>query len=164
MMLFPKPRLTRFAQLQPGGLFLMFGERHRMYGLKTAPVDGDHLIVTLGPFQGEHPESHVTDDQHVPVLAYDKAFCVLLPTESSAWSLDGDVRTPPVYLALCEETIYVCTNASRSASGYTPCFVDISSGHALERLPSRAVFTNAWEIVIERQNGQAARLLLPVEN
>ena len=69
MIIRPSMKLTRFAQLEPGELFILLADRQRYHALKTAPNDGSTYMVLLGPFSDGMKESYLVDEQPAPVLS-----------------------------------------------------------------------------------------------
>jgi hypothetical protein len=147
MKLIPTLRVTRFEQLEPGDLFMLFSGEERFYALKTFPAKGgdDARMVVLGPrFVAGDDESFLLSWQASTVLSYGGGFSIVPSTRPEDWFESGDRRVS-VCLAVADEQAYLCTNGGSSRSAYVPRFVNLATG-AVERHLSNAVFTAHWRI------------------
>ena len=147
----PPVNITRFEQLEPGDLFIYMSDRGSCYALKTEKTrDGDPSdILILGPeFPYDAKESALLKWQPTTVVSFGKSYQIILPTNPSAWFLNGDTRTA-ICLAVCGEDVYVCTNGGSSPGRFFQCFVDMKTGRIIEnRLPGISAYTNQWKIAL----------------
>jgi hypothetical protein len=147
--LVPPVTVARFEEIEPGGLFVQFDGRSQCIGLKTArPPDGDrNQFVLLGPeFPDGISESFLVPWESATVVSFGKNYSLLLPSDPSAWFLDGPKRTP-VCIAASGNRAYVCTNGGSSPRDFTPCFVEFETGAIIQRrLPTDAAYTLHWQI------------------
>ena len=151
MEIVPPVRVARFEQLEPGELFIYFDAKQTLYALKTQqPASGDRsAMVLLGPsFIQDIEESFLVPWQPATVLSFGRNFSVLPSLDPTSWSLAGSTRRP-VFLAVADENVYICTNGGPSPQHYLPCFVEVKTGAIIEgRLPGSAAFTATWEIAL----------------
>ncbi len=149
MNIVPALRVTRFEQLAPGELFILFSGSERFYALKTkAPNEhSEPQMVVLGPrFIAGDNESFLLAWQASTVLSYGKDFSVVPSSHPDHWFDEGSRRTP-VCLAISEERAYICTNGAHSPAMFTPRYVEMATGTVEHRL-SNPVFTTHWRIEI----------------
>jgi hypothetical protein len=151
MDIFPKMRVTRFEQLNPGDLFLCLGRDENFYALKTAKQANrdESEMVLLGPtFVHGLAESFILPWDTVTVLSLGTEFTIQLSSDPSVWSPTGPSRKP-VCLAITDEATYICTNGAEGPHRHLPCYVDMKTGAILERrVPGIPAYTNTWQITV----------------
>lgn len=151
MEILPTVQAARFEQLEAGDLFIYFDKKSAFFALKTQQLlsEGRSGMVLLGPkFPEGIMESLLLTWQAATVLSLGKNFSVLPSLDPTAWSTTEPTREP-VWLAVADEKIYVCTNGGPLASRFFPCFVELGTGAVIEgQLPGIVAFTKAWEIVV----------------
>lgn len=143
----PPARVTRFAKLEPGDLFIILDYSATYYAIKTQPVDGDDFFVSLGPTFGESVEEpFLLAGRSATVVSFGKNYSVLLPLEASAWTEKVPERRS-VCLALSSDGTYIRANRGPSPLQANMCYLDVKSGKLTQGLGSGGVaYTTTWEI------------------
>src|SRR5690349_19313202 len=88
MLVAPALAVTRFAQLQPGDLFILPEEEGGFVALKAAAPDGDMLLVPIGPnFPDGLPYPCLVAERAATVISLGKEYSLRLPTRPESWRL-----------------------------------------------------------------------------
>jgi hypothetical protein len=153
MEIIPQARMTKFSDVQPGDLFLYMDGQNKFYAIRTQGPQT--TMVMLGP--SFHPpdvtEAFLFAWDVSTVLSFGKDYSILLPTDAASWVWSGQTRSPPIWLAVAGDSMFICANGGRSSQNYFPCFVDVKTGAILGRsLPGTSVYTNTWEIAVLGNN------------
>ncbi len=167
MEIIPPVRVTRFQQLEIGELFVFTHDNGACLALKMQPQPNQdrNSLVLLGPnFPSGFGESFILDWQPATVISYGKNFSVLLPTDPTDWIMSGNRRIP-VCIAVCGQSVWVCTNGGMSPENFFQCYVELSTGKLAQNgLPDYAAYTNKWEIVLPgAQTSSRPLLKYPLE-
>jgi hypothetical protein len=156
----PSLKVTRFAQLEPGNLFIVpNGDEALVATVAEDPTqNGERLMLTLGPtFPAETNGPSLLRCPGMTVLSLAKAYVLRLPCQPHGW-LDNE-PPPDKYCILVNETsAYWRANFNSGRDrGFKACYIDVATGliQTAGRGPLRqfampsglATFAVAWEIV-----------------
>jgi hypothetical protein len=164
MDVFPKLRVERFHQLKLGELFIFADAAdagERFYAMKVQALESgdDAMMIPLGPqLPAPLDGCYLLQWQAATVLSLGPDFQVVLPSEPSAWSVNGLSRDP-ICLAMSGDQPYVCANSSNHPSMFAPVYVNMKTGEICKRLAGSAVYTNSWAIDIGDGKGRLQRLI-----
>src|SRR5580704_11132718 len=157
MKVVPDLKVTRYAQLKAGELFLYFHENGLSIAVAAAnPVElGDLYIVTLGPkFPAAMtgPTIH-SANRSSSLLSYSSDYVLRLPAGSQAWSSEPPAAGLPC-VAVAQDDTYIRANAAPLGRGFHSCYVSakqgriLGSSNAMQYLPLRdPIFALEWEIL-----------------
>jgi len=161
MKITPELKVTRFAQLKPGELFLYFHDDGASVGLAAKnPVQfGDMSIVSLGPkFLPTVGGPTIDSPQNSPgyrsaLLSYGSDYVLRLPVSSQAWR-SGTPGADLPCIAVAQEDIYIRANCVPPGQEFRPCYVAVKEGKILGSSESRKyfelrdpLFALEWQIV-----------------
>ena len=126
----PALRVTRFAQLDCGDLFLW---RHKEGGcvaiVAADPTQNDHkLILPLGPdFPRDVTGPFFLYPDGITVVSFGKQYVLNLPVQPRGW-----LDTPPPQGTHCilvtEAGVYIRVNRSPNPREFHVCYVDLATG------------------------------------
>ncbi len=159
MQTIPELRVSRFAQLDSGDLFLWrHAERASVGIVATNPIEnGQKLILSLGP---DFPQNVIgpllLDPNGTTVVSFGKEYVLRLPVQPRG-SLDtlpaSDIRC----ILVTETGVHIRVNGGLRPGQFHPCYVDLSTGLIVTRgsgasqefaTPSGIpAFAVQWEIV-----------------
>jgi hypothetical protein len=153
----PDLKVTRYAQLKAGELFLYSHENGFSVAIAAVnPLElGDLYIVTLGP---KFPAAMAGPTIHAPkggssLLSYGIDYVLRLPAGSQAWSSEPPADGLPC-VAVAQEDIYIRANAAPPGRGFHPCYVSakqgriLGSSNVMQYFPLRdPIFALEWEIL-----------------
>jgi hypothetical protein len=133
MNIIPPVRAVRYAQLEPGELFLFMGGAQPTYALKVRKQgDADrNKMVVLGPSFLDAGGPYLLGWQDTTVLSFGKSCSILLSTEPTAWA-PRPLDRSQVCLAIAEEKIFICANGGPSPQHYVSCSVNVATGEIVE--------------------------------
>ena len=126
----PTLTATRFAQLQPGELFLCrHGAGATVALVACDPTDENRkLILPLGPrLPAGMASPTLVDDPGTTVVSFGRAFTVRLPTDPEAWQdQEPDAAVTP--MVLTGNSLFLRCNCDTRVGVFRPCFVDLGDG------------------------------------
>jgi hypothetical protein len=116
----PKLTVTRFAQLQPGDLFIHPYEDGGFVAIKVKAPDGDMLFVPIGPrFPHGLAYPSLLPEPAATVISFGKEYVVRLP---ESWR--SELPPPEKHcIVLAEGGAYVRANFIPRDEGYKPCYI-----------------------------------------
>jgi hypothetical protein len=128
MLLAPGLAVTRFAQLQPGDLFILPYEEGGFVALKVSAPDGDMLMVPIGPsFPDGLPYPCLVAEPASTVISLGKKYALRLPTRPEGWRLAPP--GPQIHcIAVTEEGAFVRASFVPPEDGYKPCYIALETG------------------------------------
>lgn len=126
----PNLKATRFAQLDPGDLFLYCSDAGFSVAMAVLePIDGDKLVLSLGPiFPANLPGPSVQSPGPVrDVLSYGKEYVLMLPCEPQGWT---STEPPPDKhsIVIGAQGVYIRANFALSGMPFHPCYVGLPEG------------------------------------
>ena len=157
----PDLKVTRYAQLKAGELFLYSHENGLSVAIAVAnPLEqGDLYIVSLGPkFPGATtgPTVHSLNGSF-SLLSYGSDYVLRLPALPQAWSWEPPAAGLPC-LGVDQEDIYIRANAAPPGRGFQPCYIspqagsDTGSSSGMQYLELRnPIFALEWEILTSEE-------------
>jgi hypothetical protein len=161
----PSLKVTRFAQLEPGDLFIVpNGDEALVAMVAEDPTqNGEQLMLTLGPtFPAGTTGPSIMRCADMTVLSLAKAYELRLPCQPGGW-LPSEPAPDKNCILVTEHGAYWRANFdSARTGGFKPCYADIVTGlvHTTGRGPfqqfampgGQAAFAVAWEIAtIEKE-------------
>jgi hypothetical protein len=149
----PNVKMSRFAKLQPGDLFICFDYDAACLAMKGVDpkMDGDAIILLLGPQlpteMGEGPR--VIGERRSSIVALGNDFVLRLPCGPEGWT-----NQPPPSDATCvlllDDKVHIRANFGSRPGEVRMCWVEASTGVLRYDLPrGDAAYAVDWEIVIE---------------
>jgi hypothetical protein len=158
MLVSPKMKVERSAQLEAGELFLFDFDGEKFLGFMCDYRDPNQLklILPLGPKFTGHVDRPRLLNINVTAISFEKEFAIRLPLSPLAWS-----ETQPPNDQLClfavGTTVYFRADGASSGSIFAGCYIDVATG-VVETIPTpppgryqrpsgTGVYTTSWEIV-----------------
>lgn len=157
----PHFKLARFAQLEPGDLFICPNDDGAFVGImaKDPTEEGEKLMLTLGPtFPPGVSGPSVVRCAGMTVISLGKEYVLRLPCQPGGW-LGNEPAPDNSCILVGERGAYWRANFnSTRTGGFKACYVDIATGvvHTVGRTPFQqqfampsgpTAFAVAWEIV-----------------
>jgi hypothetical protein len=159
MNIVPSLIVTRFAQLEPGDLFILPCSEGACVAMKVIDPtgDGEMLMVLLGPVFPDgltHPS--LVSAPSATVISFGKEYTLRLPSHAEGWR-----ASPPAPETHCivvtERGAYVRANFVAAQGLFQPCYLDMGTGIVVTtgtgRLqnfsppPGHLSFASEWEIL-----------------
>ena len=142
MKIFPHVEFQTSSDLKPGDLFLLIDYSFSCLAIQTV----ERSAFILGPnFEQIVPEPTVTKLDITTALNYGNDYVIKLPTRSDAWTKTSKGN---FFLAVTKGGTYLSFNSRAGTHSRFLCFLDLSNGNILEKLPGPAVFTEYWEFCV----------------
>jgi len=156
-----KPKVTRFAQLQPGDLFIFQHPAGTSVAVKaTDPVsDGDPLAVVVGPsFPVGPARPMLYNPSQTTVVSFGKDYTIRLPSSADGWRTNEPPAEADFIVVTDAGGVFLRANF-RAPAAFSPCYVDMSSGEILCNKAGRQyiepreikAFALAWELLTNEQ-------------
>lgn len=149
----PHVKMSRFAKLQSGDLFICFDFETACLAMKGVDpeMDGDAIILLFGPQlpteMGKGPR--VIGGRSSSVVALGNDFVLRLPGGPEGWTN----QPPPSDTAcvlLLDDKVHIRANFGSRPGEVKMCWVEASTGVLRYNQPHRdAAYAVDWEIVIE---------------
>lgn len=150
MELEPKLNATRFAQLQPGDLFICPSWSTDCFALKVVdPAAGaDTFFLPLGPKFPADPYQPRLYAEQGTTISFGKGFIFRFRSDPKGW-LNSDGQVDYFCAALVDGEVYLRANCDRYAGGYQRCWIKLATGViSYQRLPGIAAYSKTWELLV----------------
>lgn len=149
----PNVKMSRFAKLRPGDLFICFDYDASCLAMKGVDpeMDGDAIMLLLGPQlpaeMGKGPR--VIRERSKSIVALGNDFVLRLPGDPKGWT-----NQPPPSDAACvlllDDKAYIRANFGSRPGEVKMCWMEASTGVLRYDLPrGDAAYAVQFEIVIE---------------
>ncbi len=130
MRIVPALKVTRFAQLEPGELFIFHHTEGSCVAIVAAdPIENDEKIpVALGP---SLPRS-INYPSLIPgipgaVICFGKDYLIRLPVHANGW-LNAPPGPEKHCILVTEQGTYIRANFNLQQNPYRECYIDIATG------------------------------------
>jgi hypothetical protein len=143
MIITPKLKIDRFAQLQAGDLFIFVHKNGPCVALKVEdPANGgDTFIVPLGHLFPSHIAGPtLLHPEGVTVIAFEKNYVLRLPAHPAGWLTDEPPAETHCFV-VTDSGVYLRVNWSLPGHSSRACYVDTSTGQ---------IFSNGHEYLRPR--------------
>jgi len=158
----PSVSVTRFAQLEPGALFLWRHREGSCVSIVADDQDGQKYIVPLGPaFPADIGGPSLVHSTGVTVVSFGKDYTLRLPVQPTEWFLE----TPPPNIhciLVADGRAYIRVNYILRPNEFSPCYVDLDTGFIFVRgtggfrefvtPPGTGAFAIEWKIVTREED------------
>jgi len=151
----PKVKAVRFAQLEPGDLFLIKEDSALTFALKVidAKNSGDKFALPLGPsFSQELHQPRLYLEPAATTISFGKDFIFQFSYKSDAWLVEEPVNQ--FYCAaLLEDHVYLRANGHPYPGRYVECWIKLYSGMLYwGHLQGITAYSIKWEILLPQGN------------
>jgi hypothetical protein len=126
----PSLRITRFAQLKSGDLFLWRYEDQACVAMVAVDPtqDGDKRAIVLGPkFPTGSIGPTLVSPRGTTAIFFDNEYVIRLPVHASGW-LDVTPPQDVCCILVTEQGAYFRVNSIRSRDEFRPCYVNVATG------------------------------------
>jgi len=126
----PSLRVTRFAQLEPGDLFILRRREERYVGLTVhdATEEGQKLLLPIGPtLPNFMTYPTLISDPGATVISFGKDYTARLPIGPGAWE-DDEPPAAVTAIAVAEDGVFLRCNFSNHPHHFQACYVDLKDG------------------------------------
>lgn len=159
MLIDPKVTVTRFAQLQPGDLFIYPSANDGFVALKVKAPDGDMMFVPMGPrFPDGLAYPRLLDEPRGIVISFGKGYTLHLPTRPESWR--SEEPSPETHcIVVADDGLHVRANFIPPSEGYKPCYIALQTGTIVTAVSGRMQpyvaprghmsFALEWELVTQ---------------
>jgi len=130
MQIDPAMKIARFAQLEPGDLFIYPYGEGSCVGMKIVDPtrDGDVVLFLLGP---EFPRGMAAPGLLPPptatVISFGKEYVLRLPCHARAWS-----AVAPAFdihcVGMTDQKAFIRANYDAGQQAFQPCYIDLEAG------------------------------------
>ena len=126
----PTIRVTRFAQLEPGDLFILRRQHERYVGLmvRDSAENGQTFLLPIGPSLPRfmtYPS--LTVDPGTTVISFGKDYILSLPTDPAAWE-DEPPPASVTAIAVTDAGVFLRCNFLPHRDQFRACYVDLTDG------------------------------------
>jgi hypothetical protein len=147
----PDLKAARFAQLEPGELFLYPFDTGLSFALKVIDPSarGDSFVLSLGPtFSPDGHQPRLLAESAATTVSFGKNFIFRFSEKSDGWFV-----AEPGYefycAALVENEVYLRANGHPYPGRYVKCWVKLNGGIIRwDGLPGIAAFAVGWDILL----------------
>ena len=158
MQIDPDIKVIRFAQLEPGDLFIYPHGEGSCVGMKIVDPtrDGDELLLLLGPkFPRGVAGPGLMPPPTATVISIGKEYVLRLPCRAHAWSAQAPAFDTHC-IAIADQKAFIRANYDGGQQVFLPCYIDMEAGrvHAASSSAYRApsplqgspAFALEWEL------------------
>ena len=159
MQIDPRIKVARFAQLEPGDLFIYPHADGSCISMHVVDPtrDGDVVMLVLGPdFPRGMEGPGLLQAPTATVISFGKDYVLRLPSSAQVWKTAlpaSDIHC----IAVTPEKVYIRANYDGGQQPFQPCYIDMEAGrvHATEAgpfgrpspPPGAPAFALEWELV-----------------
>jgi hypothetical protein len=151
----PHLKAARFAQLEPGELFLCPFDTGLSFALKVIDPNagGDSFILPLGPiFPPESHQPRLWSGFHATTVSFGKNFLFRFSEKADGW-LVNEPGHEFYCAALVENEAYLRANGHPYPGRYVDCWIKLDGGiMGWGGLPGIAAYAVKWEILLPDGN------------
>jgi hypothetical protein len=151
----PDLKAARFAQLEPGELFLFPFDSGLSFALKVIDpsAGGNSFILPLGPsFSPEDHQPRLLIDVAATTVSFGKKFIFRFPEKATGWSVD-EPGHEFYCAALVENDVYVRANGHPYPHRYVACWIKVNGGIIRwSPPPGIAAYAVKWAILLPQEN------------
>jgi hypothetical protein len=155
----PRLKVERFAQLEPGELFLFEHSSVRCVGFVCDYRDPDptKLLLVLGPEYPGEIKSPTLLNINVTAISFGKEFSIVLPVDRHQWCEDEPRHDHHCLLVTNAGIFFRADGAISPHQGFVSCFVNAATGivevinspspGTYARPRGTAAYALSWEII-----------------
>jgi hypothetical protein len=127
----PPLRVTRFAQLSPGDLFILRRRDERYVGLVVhdSTEDGQTLLLPIGPTLPSFMTWPTLTEDHpgATVISFGADYAARLPVDPAGWE-DEEPPAAVTALVVAEGATFLRCNFSPRPGQFQACYVNLADG------------------------------------
>jgi hypothetical protein len=150
----PRLKAARFAQLEPGELFIFPFSTRTGFALKVIdPDSGDLFVLPLGPtyFADDH-QPRLLVEPAATTISFGRDFIFRFSEKAEDWTVD-EPGHEFYCAALVEDEVYLRANGHPFPGRYVTCWIKLNGGGIRWGvLPGITAFVVKWDILLPQGN------------